>query len=109
NLGTLLLVAPLAAVPDGVPHAEGIGAVLGRLTSEDTRSVFEAIRVSAAGGIGRVEEADVSADPPLGMTLVEAMQLARDFDSVAQQYCNDFADVCDIAASIEAGVSKGWS
>src|SRR5688572_8949412 len=34
NLGTLLLIAPLAAAPAGVPHAGSIGAVLDRLTAE---------------------------------------------------------------------------
>ena len=109
NLGTLLLVAPLAAVPDGLRHAEGVGGVLKQLTFDDTRCVFEAIRVSAAGGMGRVAEADVLTDPPPGMTLVEAMRLASERDLVARQYCNDFADVFGIARAIENGVARGWS
>jgi triphosphoribosyl-dephospho-CoA synthase len=109
NLGTLLLVAPLAAVPDGLRHAEGVGGVLKQLTFNDTRCVFEAVRVSAASGMGRVAEADISSDPPQGMTLVEAMRLASERDLVARQYCNDFADVLGIARAIEDGVARGWS
>jgi triphosphoribosyl-dephospho-CoA synthase len=109
NLGTLLLLAPLATVTDDSNHARGIGAVLKQLTFEDTRHVFEAIRVSAAGGMGRVNEADVSAEPPAGMTLVSAMEIAQDRDSVARQYCNDFADVFRIAATIEEGVAGSLS
>jgi triphosphoribosyl-dephospho-CoA synthase len=96
-------------VPGGVEHAAGIGTALKQLTFDDTRHVFEAIRVSAAGGMGRVEEADVSTDPPVGMKLVDAMRLAQDRDSVAWQYCNDFSDVFRIAAAVEAGVAEGLS
>jgi triphosphoribosyl-dephospho-CoA synthase len=109
NLGTLLLLAPLAAVPDGVQHADGIGRVLTKLTFDDTRCVFEAIRLSAAGGLGRVSEADVSNEPQPGMSLIEAMRLASERDLVARQYGNNFAAVFEIAAWIEEGLASGWS
>jgi triphosphoribosyl-dephospho-CoA synthase len=93
NLGTLLLLAPLSAVPMGEPLADGIGAVLAGLTAEDTKHVYEAIRLSCAGGLGRAEQADVFSDPPPDLNLVEAMRLAADRDTVARQYTNNFADV----------------
>jgi triphosphoribosyl-dephospho-CoA synthase len=108
NLGTLLLLAPLAAVADGVAHCDGVGRVLRGLTFEDTRNVFVAIQISSAGGLGRVEDADVFSEPPAGMNLVDAMSLASDRDLVARQYCNEFADVHGVAAWIEQGVSQGW-
>jgi len=110
NLGTLLLIAPLAAVPGDGPLRAGIARVLGRLTDEDTRLVYEAIRVSAAGGLGRAERADVFADSPPKLSLVEAMWLAAERDHVARQYTNSFADVFDGPASwIADGLSRGWS
>lgn len=96
NLGTLLLIAPLAAVPAGVPHADGIGAVLSGLTAYDTRAVYEAIRHSAAGGLGRAPQADVFDEPPRE-PLVDVMRLAADRDLVARQYTNQFADVFRLA------------
>jgi len=106
NLGTLLLVAPLAAVPAGQTLADGIAGVLARLTSDDTRCVYEAIRLAAAGGLGRVERADVFSDPP-NLSLVEAMRLAADRDLVARQYVNSFADVfTGPAAWIADGTSR---
>jgi triphosphoribosyl-dephospho-CoA synthase len=109
NLGTLLLIAPLAAVPRDEPLAKGIGGVLARLDREDTRLVYEAIRLSAAGGLGRTAEADVFSDAPTQLTLVEAMQLAADRDLVARQYTNGFANVMDgTAASIADGLSRGF-
>jgi triphosphoribosyl-dephospho-CoA synthase len=109
NLGTVLLLAPLAAVQDSERHADEIGNLLSDLTADDTRHVYEAIRRAAAGGLGRVNEADVAADPPPAMTLVVAMRLASDRDLVARQYVNDFADVFQLAQAIEEGIARGWS
>jgi triphosphoribosyl-dephospho-CoA synthase len=109
NLGTLLLLAPLAAVPRGERLGDGIGNILARLTNEDTRSVYEAIRISAAGGLGRADKADVFDDPPAKLNLVEAMRLAADRDLVARQYTNEFDDVFNGAATwIEEGIGRGW-
>jgi triphosphoribosyl-dephospho-CoA synthase len=108
NLGTLLLLAPLAAVPWGKPLADGIAAVLGRLDADDTRLVYEAIRVAAPGGLGRADKADVFSDPPANLTLVDAMQLAAERDRVARQYTNHFADVLNgTAPQIAEGLTRG--
>jgi triphosphoribosyl-dephospho-CoA synthase len=108
NLGTLLLLAPLATVPSEQPLRESVGAVLAGLTNEDTRLVYEAIRISEAGGLGRAEQADVFADAPPQLNLVDAMRLAADRDSIARQYSNRFADVFDGPATwIADGLSRG--
>ncbi len=110
NLGTLLLLAPLAAVPREKSLPDGIREVLERLADVDTRLVYDAIRLSGAGGLGRVEEADVHADAPPDFGLVEAMRLAAHRDLVARQYTNGFADVFDgMAAWIAEGLSRGWA
>jgi triphosphoribosyl-dephospho-CoA synthase len=110
NLGTLLLIVPLAAVPDETPLDEGVADVLSRLTHQDTRDVYEAIRIANAGGLGRAAEADVFADPPETLKLVDAMRLAADRDLVARQYTNTFADVFDgPSAWISEGIDSGLS
>lgn len=109
NLGTLLLLAPLAAVPTEQSLQEGVGEVLNRLTTEDTRLVYEAIRLSEAGGLGRSDQSDVFSDAPPQLNLVDAMRLAAERDSIARQYVNGFADVFAGPASwIEGGSSRGW-
>jgi triphosphoribosyl-dephospho-CoA synthase len=109
NLGTLLLIAPLAAVPDGAALADGVGAVFERLTYNDTRDVYKAIRISSAGGLGRATRADVAEAPPADLKLVEAMRMAANRDLVARQYVNQFADVFDGAARwIEEGLARQW-
>lgn len=91
NLGIVLLLAPLAAVPHGVPLEAGIEAVLARTTRDDARDVYEAIRLADPGGLGSVPREDV-AEPP-SCTLLEAMRLAADRDLVARQYANGFREV----------------
>jgi triphosphoribosyl-dephospho-CoA synthase len=88
NLGIVLLLAPLAAVPEGERLAEGVGRALRGTTVEDARLVYEAIRLAAPGGLGRADEQDVSAEPTA--TLREVMALAAQRDQVARQYATDF-------------------
>jgi triphosphoribosyl-dephospho-CoA synthase len=91
-LGTVLLLAPLAAVPADVPLEVGLPRVLTNLTTNDTRLVYEAIRLAQPGGLGKVDEADVHEAIP-EITLVEAMRIAADRDLVARQFTNNFAQV----------------
>ncbi len=108
NLGILLLLAPLAAVPADVTIADGIGGVLAGLTREDARLVYEAIRLASPGGLGQVDREDVAAEP--SVTLLEAMQLAADRDRIAEQYANNFATVLAGAGRLAAGgrFPLGW-
>ena len=89
NLGIILLLAPLAAVPRHRPLANGIEDILSELTVEDAALTYEAIRLAKPGGMGRVREDDLSLAPT--RTLRQAMALAADRDSVASEYVSGFA------------------
>jgi triphosphoribosyl-dephospho-CoA synthase len=93
NLGTLLLLAPLAKVPRGQPLRPGVAEVLAGMNAEDARLVYEAIRLAQPGGLGSAPAADVHDEPP--PDLLAAMRLAADRDLVARQYTNAFAEVLD--------------
>ncbi len=99
-LGTLLLVAPLAAVPASQRLTEGVGRVLQGLTVEDARLTYEAIRLANPGGLGDAAQADVNSPEAPQLTLLEAMRLAAQRDLVARQYTNGFADVLRTADRI---------
>lgn len=112
NLGIVLLLAPLARAarstdaavpgPDGVPGAEGAPTAGGRqsalrarlhevleaLDVEDARLAYRAIRLAKPGGMGRRADQDVSGEPDV--SLLDAMRLAADRDSVAREYATDF-------------------
>lgn len=95
NLGIVLLLAPLAAVPTELSLAAGISGVLDRLSVDDARHVYAAIRLANPGGMGRVSDQDV-AETPTG-TLRDVMALAAERDRIARQYMFGFADVLEFA------------
>jgi triphosphoribosyl-dephospho-CoA synthase len=96
NLGTVLLLAPLAraALTRGRENEDVTGLrsllvpVLEATTVEDARDVYAAIRRAAPGGLGRVGAQDVSDEPT--KTLVEVMRLAAERDSIAREYATAF-------------------
>lgn len=108
NLGAVLLIAPLASVPDGESLRSGTKAVLYSLRPEDAADVYSAIRLARPGGLGQVAESDIEAAPP--SDLIQAMKLAEDRDLVARQYARDFEDVFDSAAPfIKAAIEAGYT
>lgn len=108
NLGTVLLVAPLAAVPHSELLEAGVAEVLARLTADDARWVYEAIRLAEPGGLGSVGRHDVAGTPP--EDLVGAMRAAADRDLVARQYADGFAEVFRLAVPwLREGLERGWS
>src|SRR5207245_11772499 len=62
-----------------------------RLTVDDARAAYQAIRLAHPGGLGTVNQQDISQEPTV--TLREAMALAADRDMIARQYVNDFEQV----------------
>jgi triphosphoribosyl-dephospho-CoA synthase len=105
NLGILLLVAPLAAAASDRPLRDSIADVLAALDADDCRDVYAAIRLTQPGGLGDANEADVNADAPPAISLVEAMQLAADRDLVARQYTTGFAETFAVADAIAANAA----
>jgi len=99
NLGILLLCAPLARAA-GVHGGDGdlrarVKRVLSSLDKQDANDVFAAIAHANPGGLGKVETADVSKPPSI--SLMEAMEIAKHRDRIANAYVDGFADVFGIA------------
>ena len=105
NLGMVLLLAPLAAVPEGIPLRLGLESVLAGMTIDDAKAVYEAIRLARPGGIGTVAAQDVAAEPTV--TLREAMALAADRDAIARQYANGYVEVFDETLTVLVGAILG--
>lgn len=107
NLGTILLIAPVAKVARGEPWREGVAAVLATLDRADCHRVYEAIHLAQPGGMGRVEQGDIHDAPP--DDLVAAMRLAADRDLVARQYVNNFAEVFEnVVPALVSGLASGY-
>lgn len=95
NLGIILLLAPMAAVPRHQPLRAGLETVLGNLSVQDAQQAYEAIRLARPGGLGSAPQQDVAAEPT--QTLREVMDLARERDLIALQYADGFQEVFDEA------------
>jgi triphosphoribosyl-dephospho-CoA synthase len=95
NLGMALLLAPLAkACLETGNLRENLRHVLASLTIEDARQAYAAIRLAQPGGLGQATQADVTEEP--SVTLYQAMDLARERDSIAREYITDFAITFEI-------------
>lgn len=91
NLGIILLLSPLAAVPEDQTVAEGIESILGSLTVEDATAAYKGIQASMAAGLGTAEDQDIAAPPTINLR--QCMSLAADRDLIARQYANGFREV----------------
>src|SRR5208337_4606213 len=75
-------------------------------TRDDARLVYQAILLASPGGIGRVDEQDVAAEPT--MTLREVMALAADRDLIASQYASGFQEIFhEVLPMIRAALHGG--
>ncbi len=96
NLGILLLIGPIAEVAHRDVDAElqpAVASLLDGQNQDDAACIFEAIRGSTAGGLGKVDEMDVRDPASSGGDLIAAMRLAAERDLVAYQYANGFKDL----------------
>lgn len=93
NLGMILLLAPLARAAACLEAGTGLRAavsgVLDGLTVQDARLAYEAIREASPAGLGEVDRHDVGGGD-VTVTLREAMDAARERDSIAREYVTDF-------------------
>jgi triphosphoribosyl-dephospho-CoA synthase len=91
NLGIVLLLAPLAAMPKTIELADGIEDVLAATTVIDAQLVYRAIRLAQPGGLGEVSDQDVAHEPTITLRAIMAMAAERDL--IARQYANGFREV----------------
>jgi triphosphoribosyl-dephospho-CoA synthase len=107
NLGMILLLAPLAAVPIGHELRVGVSKVLETTTVEDAVLGYRAIRLAMPGGLGEADDQDVSSEPTINLR--DAMRLAAGRDLVARQYDNDYSDVfARTLPRLRHAIERGW-
>jgi 6-pyruvoyl tetrahydropterin synthase/QueD family protein len=114
NLGMILAIAPLAAVPatawDCFDPARITSAVrdrLAALTAADAADIYGAIAIASPGGMGTTQRFDVAGPPP--REILAAMRFAAPRDQIARLWTAGFESlfegaVRDIAAALEAGL-----
>lgn len=116
NLGIVLLFAPLCHAIQHCQSMSDLPAVLSEtlanLTIDDADLAYQAIRLAEAGGLGQSETQDIHAAPTV--TLREAMRMARNRDTIAAQYLNNFNEVQRIGwpalkKSLQSGEKLDWA
>ena len=101
NLGIVLLLAPLAKAA-GLDRSHNLQAavkpVLQGLTIDDTRKVYEAIRLAKPAGMGTSRRYDLYQED-VDITLFQAMEEACDRDALAREYVTDYEITFEVGLS----------
>jgi len=107
NLGIVLAIAPLAAVPDDRPASPtAVAEVLARLTPADAADVWQAIEVAQPGGRGPSGQHDLAGPPP--DDLMAAMRLAAPRDSIARLWADGYEPLfTGLVADLDAAIGRG--
>lgn len=108
NLGIVLLLAPLTKAAGMDPSRElrsALGSVLKRLTVNDARLAYEAIRLAKPAGMGTVQRYDLK-ETDVDISLRDAMNEARDRDALAREYVTDFEITFEIGLPALQGIRK---
>ena len=107
NLGIVLAVAPLAAVPDGItPDPAAVSAVLDTLGPDDAHDCWAAIALARPGGMGTRDRWDLTGAPP--PDLLAAMRSAAAYDQIARLWAHGYEPlftglVADLEGELLAG------
>ena len=95
NLGIVILVAPIAEALCVHGYDENLQKntqlQLKSLSVEDAKHAYRAINIAMPGGMGQVEQEDISDEPTV--TLLKAMEMSADRDQIAEQYSNGYKDI----------------
>ncbi|MDW3094956.1 MAG: triphosphoribosyl-dephospho-CoA synthase [Gammaproteobacteria bacterium] len=110
NLGIILLVAPIAEVLVNVGYSQklrdNLSDVLSRLSISDAKHCYKAIQQAMPGGMGEVDEQDISSEPDV--SLLKAMQMSAERDRIAYQFANGFSDIFEHNLSIYREYLEKW-
>jgi triphosphoribosyl-dephospho-CoA synthase len=94
NLGIVLLLGPLY---ESASLVHTIQKILHQFTPADGSLLMQTIAGSGAGGLGTVNDRDVSTSSGL-VDIIEAMRSAEDRDMIARQYARGFPEVLGTVA-----------
>ena len=110
NLGIVILIAPIAEALCAHGYDENlqknIQLQLESLTVEDAKHAYRAINIAMPGGMGQVEQEDISDEPTV--TLLKAMEMSADRDQIAEQYSDGYKDIFEHNLPIYREYLEKW-
>jgi len=108
NLGIVLLCAPIiqSLINEEGNLKQSLSQVLASTTVEDAQWTFDAIQLANPGGLGASAQQDVNQKATC--TLLEAMALAAERDSVALQYQQQYRFIFQEAVPYYENLLQNW-
>jgi triphosphoribosyl-dephospho-CoA synthase len=109
NLGILLLCAPIAHAYQAAQQqfsATALQQTLAGLTVQDAIATYQAIQLMNPAGLGQVSQQDVQQTP--SVTLLQAMQMASEYDFIARQYANGFDEILSFGVPLFKSFKQQW-
>ena len=111
NLGIILLAAPIAEAIIQYRSMDNLSRhlerILAGLSIDDAKQCYQAIRIAAPGGMGRIEDQDIAGVP--GISLLEAMRRSAKIDRIGYQYSHCFEDIFLYNLPVYRTYVKKWS
>ena len=100
NLGIILLCSPIVeAIYLDNEHKlqqNNLKKVIDRIDLKQTKTIYKAINLANAGGMGLKDKFDLNAKKSSDFTLSEAMNFASSYDYIANEYTNYFNNIINI-------------
>ena len=97
NLGIILLCSPIVeAIYLDNEHKlqqNNLKKVIDRIDLKQTKTIYKAINLANAGGMGLKDKFDLNAKKSSDFTLSEAMNFASSYDYIANEYTNYFNNI----------------
>lgn len=109
NLGIVMLCAPIVhalSMPSDLPLQSQITQIIADTTVQDAEWLYQAIRLAKPAGIGQRQSDDVAESAKIN--LAQAMQVAKNYDMIAQQYSQSYEDVFNKALPVYQALVKRW-
>jgi len=111
NLGMILLIAPLIqakfAQHDGEAIRPALENVLLKTSVDDARYTYRAIRLANPGGMGEKDNQDISEEP--NVSLLNTMEIAKEWDQIAVQYSNNFDEIFNFGVPRYEKLIEKWN
>ncbi len=105
NLGIILLCVPIVeAIYSDNNHKfdqNNLKNVINNIGYKQTRDIYKAINIANAGGMGSKPEFDLKESKSGKFTILDAMNYARKYDFIANEYSNYFHNIINV-------ISKNW-
>jgi len=92
---------------DGEAIRPALENVLLKTSVDDARYTYRAIRLANPGGMGEKDNQDISEEP--NVSLLNTMEIAKEWDQIAVQYSNNFDEIFNFGVPRYEKLIEKWN